>query len=250
MRPKTSVPKALSDRRKPPWLKVRAPGGENYVFLKGVMQSRGLHTVCEEARCPNIGECWAAGTATFMLLGDVCTRACRFCAVKTGNPRQVVDEGEPRRVAEAVQAMRLRYVVLTSVDRDDLADQGSGVFARTVAAIKAAAPAVLVESLIPDFRGDRECLRVIAAAGGEVVAHNVETTRSLTRKVRDRRCDFDQSLRVLRALKDMRPELITKSSIMLGLGESAEEVDEALQDLRAAQVDIVTLGQYLQPTPL
>lgn len=235
--------------RKPPWLRVRAPAGERYVELKHLMRGLDLHTVCEEARCPNIGECWAAGTATIMLMGDKCTRACRFCAVKTAHPHGILDHDEPRKVADAVHKMRLRYVVLTSVDRDDLEDGGASHFAETVRQIKARNPKILVESLIPDFLGDREALQKVVEAHGDVVAHNVEVTRQLTPKIRDRRCDYDQSLGVLRTLKQLRPSLFTKSSVMLGLGETASELTETMRDLRAVDCDIITFGQYLRPTP-
>ena len=228
---------------------VNAPSGERYVELKQLMRGLDLHTVCEEARCPNIGECWAAGTATIMLMGDTCTRACRFCAVKTAHPHGVLDADEPEKVADAVHRMSLRYVVLTSVDRDDLPDGGAGHFAATIRAIKERDPKILVESLIPDFVGDRDGLRTVVEAGGDVVAHNVEVTRQLTPKIRDRRCNYDQSLGVLQSLKEIRPSLFTKSSVMLGLGETHDELLETMRDLRAVDCDIVTFGQYLRPTP-
>jgi lipoyl synthase len=234
---------------KPPWLKVRPPGGEEYARLKEQLRGLRLHTVCEEARCPNLGECWAGGTATVMILGELCTRACKFCAVKAGTPRGLVDAEEPENVASAVASWGIRYVVITSVDRDDLADQGSGHFAETVRRIRTKAPAVHVEVLTPDFRGEEECIARVLESGPHVFAHNIETVERLQPVARDARCGYQQSLGVLRAAKRLRPGIFTKSSIMLGLGERDEEVDVALRDLRAAGVDFVTLGQYLRPTP-
>lgn len=233
---------------KPPWLKVKLPAGEQVVRLKQLLRQRNLYTVCEEAQCPNIGECWQTGTATFMLMGDVCTRGCRFCAVKTGNPRQALDAAEPEKIAEAVAALDLDYVVLTSVNRDDLPDGGAGHFAQTIRAMKAAHPSVLVEVLIPDFMGDHRALDQILAAAPEVVAHNVETVARLTRQVRDQRATYQQSLQVLAYLKQQVPERYTKSALMLGIGETPDEIEQTLQDLRAHGVDIVTMGQYLQPS--
>ncbi|MBM3463859.1 MAG: lipoyl synthase [Armatimonadetes bacterium] len=234
--------------RKPEWLKVRAPGGDSYRSLKELLRGLTLHTVCEEAHCPNVGECWGGGTATVMLLGDVCTRGCRFCAVKTGNPRGVLDRDEPRKVAEALERLGLKYVVLTSVDRDDLHDGGAGHFAQTIREIKARTPEMIVEVLIPDFRADFEALRTIVGAAPDVVAHNVETVERLTPGVRDRRAPYGQSLEVLRRLKALNPETYTKSSVMLGLGETREEIVRTLHDLRTVGVDVLTLGQYLRPT--
>ena len=233
---------------KPTWLKVPLPQGEEVARLRGILHSRQLHTVCEEARCPNLGECWAGGTATFMVLGDTCTRGCRFCAVKTlgtGNP---VDPEEPAQVAAAAVAMDLTYVVLTMVDRDDLPDGGAAHVAATVRAIKARRRSMLVEALTGDFGGDRGQIATVLAAGPDVFAHNLETTERLTPRVRDHRCSYRQSLSVLQAAKDIQPGTVTKSSLMLGLGESEREVDQAMDDLRAAGVDVVTLGQYLRPT--
>jgi len=234
--------------RKPEWLRVRPPAGEHYAELKSLLRSLNLHTVCEEARCPNVWECWGGGTATVMLLGDVCTRGCRFCAVASGNPRGFVDPEEPTKVAKAIGTLGLTYVVLTSVDRDDLLDGGAGHFARTIREIKRTSPGILVEALIPDFQGDREALRAVVEAGPDVLDHNIETVRRLQLQVRDRRAGYDQSLAVLRNAKAIRPGLYTKASIMLGLGETRDEVLETLQDLRANGVDIVTLGQYLRPS--
>ncbi len=214
-----------------------------------MLRERGLFTVCEEARCPNLHECWGGGTATLMLLGGVCTRGCRFCAVTSGNPRGALDPDEPRKAAEAVALMELSYVVLTSVDRDDLPDQGAGQFAAAVGAVKAASPATLVETLIPDFRADRACLETLVAGGPDVVSHNLETVERLTPSVRDPRAGYRQSLDVLRLLREIRPALPTKSSLMLGLGEREDEVLAAMDDLRAVGVQFLTLGQYLRPTP-
>lgn len=234
--------------RKPEWLKVQAPAGERYAHLKTLLRGLALHTVCEEAHCPNVGECWGGGTATIMLLGDTCTRGCRFCAVTSGNPRGVVDPLEPIKVATAVAELGLTYVVLTSVDRDDLPDGGAAHFAQTVRSIKALDRDVLVETLVPDFQGDASAIETAARAGQEVFDHNVETVRRLQSTVRDRRAGYEQSLFVLRHAKEVRPEVYTKSSIMVGLGEREDEVLETLRDLRAAGVDIVTIGQYLRPS--
>jgi len=234
--------------RKPEWLRVRPPSGENYAHLKGLFRSLDLHTVCEEAHCPNVWECWGGGTATIMLMGDTCTRGCHFCAVKSGNPHGVLDLDEPRKVAIALSDLDLTYVVLTSVDRDDLADGGASHFAKTVREIKDRRPDLLVEALIPDFQGDLEAVRSVVDAGVDVLDHNIETVERLQAVVRDRRANYAQSLRVLRGAKGMRDGLFTKSSIMLGLGETRDEVLETMRDLREADVDIVTLGQYLRPS--
>jgi lipoic acid synthetase len=234
--------------RKPEWLRVKPPAGENYAHLKGLFRSLDLHTVCEEAHCPNVWECWDGGTATIMLLGDTCTRGCRFCAVNSGNPRGLLDLDEPRKVAMALAEMDLTYVVLTSVDRDDLSDGGAAHFARTVREIKARRPEMIVEALIPDFQGDLDAVREVVDAGVDVLDHNVETVERLQSTVRDRRATYGQSLAVLRGAKAMRRGLYTKSSIMLGLGETRDEVLTTMRDLRAAHVDIVTLGQYLRPS--
>lgn len=244
--------------RKPEWLKVKAPGGDKYLEIKEQLRGLGLFTVCEEARCPNIAECWSGGTATIMLLGDVCTRGCRFCAVKTGKPGGVVDENEPTKVGWLIAASGLEYVVLTSVNRDDLPDGGAQHFADTVAEIKKRNPKVFCETLVPDFQGDLTAVEKLLLGGVDVFAHNIETVRSLTRKVRDRRATYDQSLKVLLAAKEISEKLLaegkikhtafTKSSIQLGHGETDEEVLVAMQDLKAHRVDIVTFGQYLQPT--
>jgi lipoic acid synthetase len=234
---------------KPPWLKVRAPGGERYTGLKDTFRELDLHTVCEEARCPNIGECWSEGTATVMLLGDTCTRGCRFCAVATGHPRGAVDVREPEHVARALSRMPLQYVVMTMVDRDDLLDGGAGHVAKTVTRLKELRPDMLVETLVGDFGGHLDSVDTTVDACPDVWAHNIEVVRRLQRTIRDVRCDYEQSLRVLRRAKDRRPETITKSSIMVGIGETDDEVLETMRDLRAAGVGVVTIGQYLRPTP-
>lgn len=232
--------------RRPEWVRMRIPAGGTAMEMHRRLERLGLHTVCSEARCPNQGECWGAGTATVLILGDTCTRACRFCAVKTRKTGVPVDPGEPRRVADAVREAGLRYVVVTSVDRDDLPDGGSSQFAAVIAALRQADPAVRVEVLVPDYRG--EALRTVVDAGPDVLAHNVEVVRRLTPSVRDRRASYDGSLAVLREAVALRPGLLTKSSLMLGLGESEDEVRECLRDLRSAGVRLVTLGQYLRPT--
>jgi lipoic acid synthetase len=243
------TPDRLARQRKPSWLKVRAPGGAEYRRLKQTLRRLDLHTVCEEARCPNVGECWAAGTATVMILGDLCTRGCRFCAVKTGHPRGAVDPREPEHVARALSELGLQYAVLTMVNRDDLLDGGAEHVAATVRALKRRRPEMLVETLVGDFQGRRESIATVVAAVPDVFAHNLEVTRALTPKIRDPRCGYDRSLDVLRQAKAEAPERLTKSSLMVGLGEREEEIFQALSDLRGAQVDIVTIGQYLQPSP-
>jgi len=232
---------------KPPWLKVRAPGGETFSDIKKLLGQLNLATVCQEARCPNIGECWRGGTATFMLMGEVCTRGCRFCSVKTGNPKGVLDEKEPEKVGYALSKMDLDYVVLTSVDRDDLKDGGADHFAKTVEEIKRLSPQMIVEVLTPDFNGDIDLVKRLVASRPDVFAHNIETVRSLHPKIRDPRASYDQSLKVLSMVKEIDKTRYTKSSIMLGLGEREEEIREALKDLRAVGCDVVTFGQYLQP---
>lgn len=233
---------------KPSWLKVPLPQGQTYHFLKDTLNNLKLHTVCEEARCPNVGECWAGGTATFMIMGDVCTRGCRFCAVKTSKHGTLLDPEEPENLAKAVKAMDLEYVVITSVDRDDLPDQGAQHFANTVKAVKEKTKA-LVEVLIPDFKADQNAIQIILQSKPDVIAHNLETIKRLTPLVRDRKADYDQSLQVLQSIKTINPNLYTKSSIMLGLGETRRELRQAFQDLRDRRVDFLTLGQYLKPTP-
>ncbi len=232
---------------KPAWLKVRAPGGERYHELKQTLRENDLYTVCEEARCPNVGECWREGTATVMLLGDTCTRGCRFCAVTTGNPRGAVDVREPEHVARAIARMGLSYVVMTMVNRDDLLDGGADHVATTVRRLRELRADILIETLVGDFQGHLTSVDTIVDAAPDVFAHNVEVVRHLTRDIRDARCGYDQSLAVLRHAKE-RAAIVTKSSIMVGLGETLEQVVETMRDLRAAGVDVVTIGQYLRPT--
>jgi len=234
--------------RKPPWLRARAPSGAGFSSVRALVKQHRLATVCEEAKCPNIGECWNAGTATIMLMGAVCTRACRFCAVDTGNPHGWLDPEEPENAARTVQLMKLRYVVLTSVDRDDLSDGGAAHYAACVRAIKRRNPGTAVEALTPDFRGVAADVATVVDAGIEVFAQNIETVRRLTHPVRDPRAGYEQTLAVLAAAKAHRPGVLTKSSLMLGLGETEAEIHATLCDLRAAGVDLVTLGQYLRPT--
>ena len=233
---------------KPEWLKIRPPAGENYKRIKGLLNGLKLFTVCEEAHCPNVHECWGGGTATFMLMGDTCTRGCRFCAVKTGNPKGVLDEQEPVKIAESIEKLNLEYIVLTSVDRDDLPDGGSNHFAQTIMEIKKRDAKVIVEVLIPDFKGDWDCLDNIVKAKPEVIAHNIETVESLTPKVRDKRATYKQTLDLLAKVKEKNSTIFTKSSIMLGLGETEEEILKTMQDLRKVDTDILTLGQYLRPS--
>ena len=234
--------------RKPPWLKVRLPSGADYNRLKDNFRGLKLHTVCEEARCPNLAECWRSGTATIMILGDVCTRGCRFCAVKTAKNGTPVDPDEPGRVAEALARMDLRYVVLTSVDRDDLEDGGAGVFAETIREARRRCPELIIEALIPDFRGDIRALGKVVDAAPQIIGQNMETVRRLTRYARDRRCGYEQTLDVLTNVKALDPRIYTKSAILLGMGETRAEVLATMRDLRARGVDILMLGQYLQPT--
>lgn len=247
--------------KKPEWLRQRAPQGEKFTKLQESLSKLKLNTVCVEAQCPNIGECWNGGggaggegdgiaTATIMLLGDTCTRGCRFCAVKTSRNPSPPDPMEPENTAQAIASWGVDYIVLTSVDRDDLPDGGSGHFAQTVKAMKRLKPEILVECLTSDFRGDLDAVSSLAHSGLDVFAHNIETVKRLQRIVRDPRAGYEQSLTVLKHAKVSKKGMITKSSVMLGLGESDEEVKEAMADLRAIDVDILTLGQYLQPTPL
>ena len=231
---------------RPAWIKARAPMGEGHDRLRGLMRDLGLDTVCEEARCPNVGECWNRGTATFMILGDVCTRACGFCAVKTGLPGLPPDPAEPRRVAEAVARMGLRHAVITSVNRDDQADGGASIFAACIREIRRRLPGCAVEVLIPDFKGDRAALQVVIDARPDVLNHNTETVPRLYRHVRPG-ARFDRSLELLRRSKDAG--LLTKSGIMVGLGEEWEEVRDTVGQIRAAGADVLTVGQYLRPSP-
>ncbi len=245
-----SVASTEPGRRLPEWIRARPPRGAAYPAVTNLLSELRLGTVCREARCPNLSECWSEGAATLMLLGTDCTRRCGFCAVTTHWPRGAVDRAEPERVGEAVRRWGLRYVVLTQVCRDDLADGGSAHLAETVRAIRGASPGTLVELLIGDLGGDGEALQRIVAAGPDVLAHNLETTRELSPRVRDPRAGYDRSLGVLRAARARGPStLVTKSSIMLGLGETSEGVEAAFADLRDAGVDLLTLGQYLRPSP-
>lgn len=234
--------------RKPDWLKVRIPSGDEYKSIYRILHKNKLATVCQEARCPNISECWKHKSTTVMILGKVCTRSCRFCAVQTGNPKGYLDHDEPTHVAEVIRTLGLKYVVITSVDRDDLVDYGSQHYADTIRVIRELNAAVKVEALIPDFSDSAECLERIVDARPFVVGHNVETVQRLTPYIRDRRCSYDKSLSVLRKCKELNRQMITKSGLMVGLGEEENEIGETLHDLRDAGVDIVTLGQYLQPT--
>jgi len=233
--------------KRPEWLKVRVPGGRNYTEIKTIMRDLSLNTVCEEARCPNIAECWSHRTATFMILGDTCTRACGFCAVKTGRP-ETLDLLEPDRVGRAVAQMGLKHVVVTSVNRDDQPDGGATVFAATIRKIRQYVPDCTVEILTPDFEGVRSSLETVLRAEPTVFNHNIETVERLTKLVR-RRARYRRSLEVLRVANDIAPGLRTKSGIMVGLGETREEITQTLRDLRDSDVDILTIGQYLRPTP-
>jgi len=238
----------LAMGRKPQWLRARMPAGRGFDTVRATVKKYRLATVCEEAKCPNIGECWNAGTATLMLMGAVCTRACRFCSVDTGNPHGWLDPEEPANSARTVQLMGLKYVVLTSVDRDDLEDGGAAHFAACVREIKRLSPATAVEALTPDFQGVLAHVETVVASGLDVFAQNVETVRRLTHPVRDPRAGYDQSLAVLAHAKRFRPGVYTKTSLMLGLGETDEEIATTMDDIRAAGVDLLTLGQYLRPT--
>lgn len=231
--------------QKPKWLRVKLPTGENYRKVRGLVDQHQLHTICESGNCPNMGECWGEGTATFMILGNICTRSCGFCAVATGRPMEA-DPFEPARVAKSIQLMGVKHAVITSVDRDDLSDGGSTIWAETVKAVRRISPGTTMETLIPDFAGKWENLQRVIDASPEIVSHNLETVRRLTKQVRIQ-AKYDRSLEVLLRLKNggMR----TKSGVMLGLGETEEEVLETIDDLASVQVDILTLGQYLQPTP-
>jgi lipoic acid synthetase len=247
-----SKAKQILASKKPEWLKIRPPAGESYTSIKGILRERQLHTVCEEAHCPNVAECWSSGTATFMLGSDTCTRACRFCAIKTSRTPPPLDPEEPYKIAESIALLGLHYVVLTSVDRDDMEDGGANHFAATIREIKRLSPKIIVEALVPDFRGDVEAVQTIVDSGLDVYAHNVETVKRLQYRVRDPRANYVQSLATLRAAKayarSKNQELFTKSSIMLGLGEEAAELHQAFDDLRDYEVDVLTLGQYLRPS--
>jgi len=232
---------------RPDWLKMKIPSGENYVKVRKTLQKYNLHTVCEEASCPNVSECWGVGTATIMIMGDVCSRGCKFCNVETGKPFEL-DSEEPQHVAEAIKEWNLRYVVITSVCRDDLPDEGSEHFARTIQCIKSECPNTVVESLIPDFSGNENFIENIVKAKPNVIGHNVETVKRLSPSIRDLRANYKQSLKVLKYVKKLDSSIFTKSSLMLGLGESEEEILQTAQELRDVDVDIITLGQYLQPS--
>lgn len=234
--------------RKPVWLRVNPKASSKYRELKTIVHRKKLNTVCEEAMCPNIHECWNHGTATFMLLGSVCTRACKFCAVNTGNPKGKLDKSEPEKVAVSIGLMGIKYAVLTSVNRDDLSDGGANHYAETIRAIKEKTPRVTVEALVPDFLGQNESIETLLNSGLKVFAQNVETVSRLTEKVRDPRAGYEQTLEVLRYAKHHKPSVLTKTSLMLGLGETHEEIYKTMKDIRAQDVDILTLGQYLRPT--
>ncbi|MBD8499157.1 lipoyl synthase [Paenibacillus arenosi] len=232
---------------KPDWIRIKLTTGENYSEIKDMMRSKTLHTVCEEARCPNIYECWANRTATFMILGDICTRACRFCAVNTGMPTEL-DLQEPERVAEAAEQMQLRHCVITSVARDDLQDGGASIFAGSIKSVRGRLPFCTVETLIPDFMGNWDALKIVMDAKPDILNHNVETVERLSDRVRAK-AKYARSLELLRRAKEMQPNIPTKSSIMLGVGEEWHEILQTMDDLRAVNCDILTIGQYLQPTP-
>lgn len=237
----------MTELVKPDWLKIRPPDQEKYEYVKNTLREVNLVTVCEEAKCPNISECWSGGTATFMVMGDTCTRTCKFCNVKTGYGVRPLDPDEPENLAKAINKLNLNYVVITSVDRDDLKDQGSSHFAQCISKIKELIPKLLVEVLIPDFRGDEKLIQKIIDVNPDVIAHNIETVKRLQGKVRDPRANYEQSLGVLDYVKN-NSNIFTKSSIMVGFGETKEEVIETMKDLRKIKVDILTLGQYLRPT--
>jgi len=238
---------ASADLQKPPWIRVRMPTGQNIDRVRGTVRGHGLHTVCDSSRCPNLAECWGRGTATFMILGSICTRSCRFCAVSSGDPGGIVDKDEPTRVAQAVRDLGLKHVVITSVARDDLEDGGASAFASTVRELRKSSPGTRVELLIPDLQGDACALRTIMEAKPNVLGHNLEVVERLQVLARDAKASYARSLSVLETAKRMDAQVLTKSSLMLGLGEEGEEVRAALKDLRRARVDIVTFGQYLKP---
>lgn len=245
---KASSKESQERLKKPSWLRIKSKGGAVYDRTKHIVHEHKLSTVCEEAMCPNISECWSSGTATIMLMGDTCTRACRFCAVNTGNPKGWLDKDEAKNTAESVKLMGLKYLVLTSVNRDDLEDGGAGHYAEVVRRVKAENPDVAVEALTPDFEGILKSIETVVDSGIVVFAQNVETVKRLTHPVRDPRATYEQTLAVLKYAKEYKPEVLTKTSIMLGLGETEDEIIEAMDDLRAINCDILTFGQYLQPT--
>ena len=240
--------KHIPIERKPTWLRVKSQNSSKYRQLKSIVSDKKLHTVCEEAMCPNIQECWSHGTATFMLLGSVCTRACKFCAVDTGNPKGSLDKDEPIKVANSIAHMNLKYAVLTSVNRDDLADGGAEHFSHTIQAIKEKAPEVIVEALVPDFLGNKQSIEILLNSKLEVFAQNLETVSRLTKRVRDPRAGYDQTLEVLSYAKQHSPSVITKTSLMFGLGETEEEILKTFDDIKGTGVDVLTLGQYMRPT--
>jgi lipoic acid synthetase len=233
--------------KKPQWIRLKVPSGVNYTSVKHTLKELELHTVCEEAKCPNISECWGTGTATIMIMGNICSRGCRFCSVTSGVPG-LLDQKEPENVAIAIKKWGLNYVVITSVCRDDLEDGGAGHIAKTIEMIRSHCPRTLVEALIPDFRGDEGAISKVVAAGPNVISHNIETVARLSPNVRDTRATYSQSLLVLKKIKDLDSKVYTKSSLMLGLGEQEDEVFDALSDLRSIKVSILTIGQYLQPS--
>lgn len=233
---------------KPDWLRVRVPNGARYQEVMDIVRGHKLHTVCAESKCPNIAECWGRGTATLMLMGSVCTRACKFCSVNTGNPKGWLDPQEPANVAEAVALMDLKYVVLTSVDRDDLPDFGAAHYAACIRAIHERMPDTAIEALTPDFQGQQDLVAQVLDAGLATYAQNLETVRRLTHPVRDPRAGYERTLQVLKFAKEYAPQVVSKTSLMLGLGETDAEIEEAMDDMRAAHVDVVTLGQYMRPT--
>jgi lipoic acid synthetase len=233
---------------KPDWLRIKVKVSDGYKKVAAIVSDNKLATVCEEAKCPNLSECWSAGTATIMLMGDVCTRACRFCSVNTGNPKGLLDADEPERTARSVELMNLKYLVLTSVNRDDLDDGGAGHYAACVKRVKEVNPGTAVEALTPDFEGVLTDVEAVVDSGIEVFAQNIETVKRLTHPVRDPRASYQQTINVLAHAKQYKPKVITKTSLMLGLGETDQEILDTMDDLRAANVDVLTLGQYLQPT--
>ena len=240
--------KDILPTRKPDWLRLNHSFTPKFKEVKSIVKENHLNTVCEEAMCPNINECWSHGTATFMLLGDVCTRACKFCAVDTGNPRGRLDKKEPYKVAQSIKKMSLKYAVLTSVNRDDLADGGAKHYSNTIEAIKYACPKVMVEALTPDFEGKNKSISILLSSSLDVFAQNVETVERLTARVRDPRAGYQQTLNVLEKAKKLNPEVLTKTSLMLGLGETTKEIQSTMVDACSVGVEILTLGQYLRPT--
>jgi len=233
---------------KPAWLKIRPPSTEKFALIKQMVSAQSLHTICQEGHCPNMAECWSEGTASFMVLGDTCTRGCRFCAVKTAKTGNPIDEFEPYKLATTVQRMKLKYVVITSVDRDELPDQGAGHFAKCIEAVRKYNPQTIIEVLVPDFRGERACIETVLRAKPQVFGHNLETVKRLQGTVRDRRANYEQSLLVLRTAKELAPQVYTKSALMLGLGETKEELSQAFDDLLDSGVSLLSLGQYLRPS--